>query len=174
MEAAEARRRVYVDGRDLLGCLRRHFLDIHAAFGRGDEGHAARGPVHEKRQIEFARDGRILDHIDAAYHAALGAGLWRHQRLAEHPVGLGVHLLDGLHEFDATTLAAAARVDLGLHNEDVAVELLGEFDCLVGAFGDNAVCHRGAVGLEEILGLVLVNIHAKTLRTFLPRRLWSL
>jgi hypothetical protein len=44
------------EGHDLLGRVVRDLLDVHAAFGRGDEGDAAGLAVDQHREIEFLGD----------------------------------------------------------------------------------------------------------------------
>ena len=164
MEGAQARGRIDGKRRDLLGRLGGDFLDVDAAFGRGDEGDATGGPVDEKREVKLAGDGRVLHHIDAADHAALGPGLRRDERLAQHTVSLGMQLLQCLHELDAAAFASPARVDLRLHHEGAAAERLGMRLGFMRRRGDAAVGDRRAVLLEEILGLIFVDVHGNTLR----------
>jgi hypothetical protein len=40
-------------------------LDVHAAFGGGDEGDAAGLPVDEEREVKLARDVRAVFDVDA-------------------------------------------------------------------------------------------------------------
>ena len=47
---------VNIDRQNFFRCLRRHFLNVHAAFGRGDEGNARGRTVDQRRQVEFAGD----------------------------------------------------------------------------------------------------------------------
>ena len=77
---------------DLLRRVVRDFLDVHAAFGRDDEGDARRGAIDEQGQIEFAIDRRALFDIEAIDDLALRAGLMRDQRHAKHAVGLGAYV----------------------------------------------------------------------------------
>ncbi len=123
-----ARGRIDRQRDDLLGRVVRHLLDVHAAFGGGDEGDARGGAVDQRGEIELAGDrGAVLDE-QALDHAAGRPGLDRHQRLAQHLLGEGLHLVDGLGEAHAAlvaglrllelALAAAAGVDLRLHHPD--------------------------------------------------------
>ena len=153
------------------GVLRRDLLDVHAALGRADEGDAARGPVDQQREVELAGDvGAVLD-VDAVDHLAGRPGLVGDERAAEHLLrlvgGLGDRLGDahaalvaggGLLEL---ALAAAAGVDLRLDHPDRPVELAGGGLGLVGLQHHAAVGHRHAVLLQELLGLVFVNVHRR-------------
>ena len=53
-----ARGRVDRQRDDLLGRVVRHLLDVHAAFGGGDEGDARGGAVDQRGEIKLARDRR--------------------------------------------------------------------------------------------------------------------
>ena len=54
----------------------------------------------------------------------------------QHAVGLGMQLLQRLHEFDAAALAATARMDLRLHDERAAAKGFGMRLRFVGRGGD--------------------------------------
>ncbi len=153
-----------VDGErgDLLGRLGRHLLDVDAAFGRGDEGDAAGAAIDQQRKVKLTRNRGVLHHIDAAHDAPLRPRLRRDQGLAEHAVGLGVQLFEGLDQLDAAAFAAAAGMTLRLHHQGTAAERLGVRSRLVRGCGDAAFGDRRAVLLQEILGLIFVDIHVKT------------
>ena len=86
------------------------------------------------------------------------------QRHAEHPIGQLAHLLDRARQLDATALAAAAGVDLRLdHPGRSAKGARGRLG-LVGGIGDLARQHGDSVVLEQRLGLVFVNVHARLAR----------
>ena len=55
LERHEADARLDVDRDDLLGRLRRHFLDVHAAGGARHHHRLARGAIEHDAQIELAR-----------------------------------------------------------------------------------------------------------------------
>ena len=80
-------RRFDLEGLDLLRRLVRHFLDVHAAFGGGDEGDARCRAIHQRGQIKFAVDGRAVFDIKPLHQAAMRARLMRHQRHAQHALG---------------------------------------------------------------------------------------
>ena len=69
-------------------------------------------------------------------------------------------LLRVLRELDAAALAAAAGVDLRLH-DGAAAEPLGDLARLGRVVGDLAARHGDAVAREDRLGLVLVDLHRK-------------
>ena len=67
-------------------------------------------------------------------------------------------VLGGARELHPARLAAAAGVDLRLHHHREA-QLLGRLDRLVDAVGHLALGHGHAVGGEDRLALVLVDLH---------------
>ena len=64
-----------LDADDLLGRLRRDFLDVHAAGGRGDERDAAGVAVEQQAQVQLALDLRAGLDVDLVDRQALGPGL---------------------------------------------------------------------------------------------------
>ena len=66
------------------------FLDIHAAFGRSDEGDLLRGAVGDQRDVQFVLDvGAVFD-VQAADLLALSAGLVGDQLHAQNVGGAGL------------------------------------------------------------------------------------
>ena len=153
--------RVDGHGEDFLRRLRRHFLDIHAALGRGYEGDARGGAVDQRGEIELAVNVAPVFHIDAPDFLALGAGLMGHQRHAEHALGFLAHLVDGLDHLDATALAAAASVDLRLDDPDRSAEFLGGAHRVFRRKGYRSPRNRHAELLQNRLRLVFVNVHGR-------------
>ncbi|MNY11144.1 hypothetical protein D3C86_1441570 [compost metagenome] len=164
-----AGRRVDDDGDDLFRGVVGDGFDVHAAFGRDDEGDAAVGAVDQDRQVELARDvGAVFD-VEAVDLLAGVGRLSRHQGVAEHFLGVLDHVLDregqahaalGVsRQFLELALAAAAGVDLRLHHIERARQLLGGGFGLVGRGDGDAFGDRSAKGLENLLGLILVNVH---------------
>jgi hypothetical protein len=169
MMGHDARGRIDRDRVDLLGRFVGHRLDVHPALGGDHEGDAARDAVDQHREVELFGDlGAFLD-VEAVHLLAGRAGLDRHQRLTEHLAGVLLHLVDRLGDAHAAlgalgralegALAAAARVDLALHDPDGAAEFLG------GGFGLRRVEDGHAAGdgqaelLQHGLGLVFVDVH---------------
>ena len=155
----DAGRRIDREGEDLLGRLVRHFLDVHAAFGGDDEGDARGFAVDQRRQIEFAVDGRAFLDVEPVDLLAVRAGLMGDQRQAEDARGFLLHVVDGFDHLDAAGLAAAAGVDLRLHHPDRAAEFLGALDRLIDGKGRHAARHRNAEFAQDRFGLILVNVH---------------
>ncbi len=83
--------------------------------------------------------GAFLDQ-QVAHLLALGAGLVGDQLHAEDVVGVLAHFVERAGQLDATALAAATGVDLGLHHPDLAAELFGRLDRRIHG---NAVEPRG-------------------------------
>ncbi len=165
----EALRRVDRDGADLFGRVVGDRFDIHPAFGRGDHRDLARRAIDQQRQVIFLRDVDAIGHVEAIDLLAFIAGLRGDQRVAEHVFRRVLDFVDRLGEADAAlgigvqflelALAAAAGVDLGLHDIHRARQPLGGSDGFLdrqrGVTGGN----RDPVLCEQFLGLVFVNVH---------------
>jgi hypothetical protein len=96
------------------GVAVRHFLDVHAAFAGGDQGHLLRGAVGHQRDVVLLLDvGAVFD-VQAAHLLAFGAGLVRLELHAQDFAGHALDVVDGLGHLHAAALAAATGVDLGL------------------------------------------------------------
>src|SRR5207249_8078398 len=104
------------------------------------------------------RDGAVLLDQAPAHHPALRPGLVRDQRLPEQLRRRRARRGGGPHQPDAARLAAPARVDLRLHDAGEA-EALGGGDGLVDGEARLAVGDGDAVAAQEILRLVLVDVH---------------
>ena len=70
-----------------------------------------------------------------------------------------LRLVRAVRELDPAGLAAAARQHLGL-DHDLAAELLGGSAGLLGGLGETPIRHGDAEAAEELLALVLVEIHS--------------
>jgi len=82
----------------------------------------------------------------------VGDGFLDREGQTHAALGVGGQLLE-------LALAAAAGVDLRLHDIERARQLLGGGFGLVGRGDGHAGRDRGAVALEDLLGLILVNVH---------------
>ena len=164
-----AGRRIDREGQNLLGGVVGHLLDVHAAFRRDDESDLAGGAVDEHRQVEFGVDiGAVLD-VEAVDLLSGLAGLDRHKGVAEHLLGEFLDLVDGLGEAHAAllagggflelALAAAARMDLGLHDPERSAEFLGGGLCLVGREDGLAAGDGQAEFLQDCLALIFMDVH---------------
>ena len=123
MMRADVRHRIDRDGDDLLRRVVRDLLDVHAAFGRGDDRDARGLAVDQHREIELLLDRRAVLDVEPVDLLALRAGLVRDERRAEQALCLLLDVLDRLDHLDAAGLAAPAGVDLRLHDPDRAAEL---------------------------------------------------
>ena len=152
------------------GARRRHLLDVHAAFGRGDEGDAARGAIDQGREVELARDRRAVLDIEAPDHAAVGAALLGDQRIAQHLAGVLGHLFDRAGEphaalvagcrFLELALAAPAGVDLRLDHKDGTGQRPRRLFRFLDREGRRALGNRRPQRAKDGLGLVFVDVHA--------------
>src|SRR5690606_17591642 len=134
------------------------------------EGNAANRAVDQQRQIKLARNvGAVLD-VEAVDLLAGCAGLRGHQRIAEHFLGMRLGFIDRERKTDTAlgiwaeflelALAAATGVDLALDHIKRARERLGGSFGLVSAEDRDAFGDWRAIALQELLGLIFVNVHA--------------
>ena len=162
-------RRVDGEGDDLVRRVVRDLFDVHAALGRDHEGDAAGRAVDEHREIELALDvGPLLD-VEAIDLLAGRAGLERDEGGAEHLLREGLHVVDAAGEAYTAlvagarlleaALAAATRMNLGLHDKERPAEILRCELRLLGREDRLAAGDRKAELLQDRLSLVFVNIH---------------
>jgi hypothetical protein len=150
---------------DLLGVLLGDLLDIHAAFGRRHHGDAAGGAVEQHAEVVLVLDREALLDEQALDLLALGAGLRRDEL---HPEDL-LHGLFGirarLRDLHAAALAATTCVNLRLDDDDLGAALLLHLrdrrERFFNAQRRDADRHRHAVLLEQLLSLVLVDLHER-------------
>ena len=109
------------------------------------------GAVEQHRRVELVRDRQQLLHEDPRDRVALEVG-------AEHAAGGLARLGAGPAQGHAAALAAAADLDLDLDHRATA-ELVGRRCRLIGGLGHDAARRRDAMGAEQVLAHVLVEIH---------------
>src|SRR5690606_19521080 len=108
---------------------------------------------------ELARDIRARFDIDAIDRQALRPALMRDEPRPEHRLRVQRHLVDRSCELHTARLAAAAGMDLGLDDPQVAAERLGRLTSFFLARRDAPFRDRDAVLGEQRLGLIFVEIH---------------
>ena len=156
---------------DLLRVLGRDLLDVHPALGAGHEHRHADRAVEHHREVELLRGLGVGLHDERVDRRPVRAGLLRLERVLEHRLGDGLRLLLARAELDPAELvrvahelarAAAAGVDLGLHHDPAAVAASWSNAAAAssGVLHDDVPGHVRAGGGEQLLGLVLVNLHA--------------
>src|SRR3546814_10832031 len=69
---------------DLFRRVVRHILNVHAAFGGGDESHPPACAINQQSQIEFLGDIHAVSHIKAVDLLARFSGLHRNEGVAQH------------------------------------------------------------------------------------------
>ena len=147
-----ARERVEVQPRERLGALDRDLLDLDAALGRQHQQRALRAAVERDREVVLARDVRGALDPQAPHDVAADVEA---EDVAGEPLGLG-----GIgRELDAAGLATPAREHLRL-DDDRATELLCRGARLGRRVGDAALGDGDAVAGEQLLALVLIEVHA--------------
>ena len=144
-------------------------LNVHAALSRDDEGDAAVLTVDQQGAVELPVDvGAVLD-IEAVDLFAGLARLGGNQGVAQHFASVGHGFLDRFGQTDAAlgvsaqflelALAPATGVDLGLHDIERTGQRPGGSLGLVRRSDGHARRNRRAKALQNLLGLILVNIH---------------
>ena len=131
---------------DQLRRLGGDLLDVHAAFARGHQHRHRRGAVEDDAQVQLAGDVAACFDEHPADRLALGAGLDRDQLLAEQLRGDVLRFVGDFDELHAALLgvvfdrplAAAAGVDLGLHDGERAAQLVERRGRFVRRAGDDA------------------------------------
>ena len=84
----------------------------------------------------------------------------RYQRLAQKLFCVALDLIDILGEFYAACLAAAAGMDLCLDHNDIGADLLGILYRFLNAEGGKPLGYSHTIGLQDLLALVLMDIHS--------------
>ena len=137
----------------------RDFFDVHAAGSRGHHRNAAFFAVQRQAEIDLAFDARTAFDIHLMNGQAGRTGLRCDQTLAQQVGGSSADLFDTLDDLDAAGLTAAAGMDLRLDHPHRATEATGNSHGLLRRGGGLTSGHRNAVGGEDFLGLVFVQIH---------------
>ena len=162
LELLHADRRVDADADDGVGLLGRDFLDVHAAGSGGYDHDALGGTIKHESKVDFLVDVRAFFDVEARDELAGGARLVRDELAAEERFRRILDFLFVAAELDAAGLAARARMNLGLHDDDGGAEFAGAIRRLLGAVGETAARDRYAELGEKLFRLVLMNVHVWT------------
>ena len=154
---------------DFLRRVGGDFLDIHAALGAGHHDRPRHSAVEQDGDIEFPFDDRGGFDKEFADDAALRAGLFGDEHLAEHGFGAFDNLVGRRTDFDSPkkpafecTLAAAAGVNLRFDDDPFVAggkKLFCSRSGFCGCGRDVPRWHGHAHLREELLGLVFVDVH---------------
>ena len=148
----EADQRIDVQAGERLGPLRGDFLDVDAALFREHVQGLLRAAIEGDREVVLLRDVRGL--LDPELPDDVASDVE-----PEDLVRPLRRLVRAGRELDPAGLPAPARQHLGL-DHDLAAELLRGGAGLLGALGETPVRHRDPEAAEELLALVLVEIHS--------------
>ena len=138
------------------------FLNIHATRRGNEETVAAYRPVQGDGEIEFPAGFQGLFDKDDAYRQAFRTGLYRGQSISEQAPYSIAEFREILHRPDSAGFSPSSTVDLGLNHA-------GEAQFFRGPFSLAHACCRApardgdAVGTQDSLGLVFVNVHKRSL-----------
>src|SRR5208283_812432 len=167
LKRLEANCRLDHNLQDFFGMLFGDLLDFHAAEARCDDPHPLDLPVENEAEVNLPLE-RFGDlNIDSLNDLALWAGLIGDEGFAKKLRRRRAHFIIGLAELDASRLAAAAGMDLGLHGPMPAAEFGRAIDRLLGTISDRPMrcCHTKI--RQDLLGLILVNVQTPLLTTSL-------
>ena len=128
-------------------------LDVHAAHAREHHHRLLGAAVEDDRGVVLLVDLGGLLHVQLVDGEAADVH-------AEDRLGVLLGLLAVVRELDAARLAAAADQDLGLDHARIA-ERLGGLDGLLDRRGGTPLRHGHAVLGEELLSLVLEEVHLR-------------
>ncbi|MDR6358060.1 hypothetical protein Q3H58_004731 [Pseudomonas psychrotolerans] len=151
-----------IDGglENLLRSVVRDLLDVHATFGGSHEHDAAAGTIDHGAQIELLVDVGAGFDQDLADRLTVGVGLVGHQTLAQPLGGEFLGFFFALDQLHATGLTAATGMYLGFDDPLVAADTAASLVGLLGGVYSEAFGNGQAVFSEQLLTLILVEIHA--------------
>ena len=139
--------------RQRFGPLGRDLLDVDSALLREHEQRLLLAAVEGDREVVLALDVRGLLDPELADDVAVDVHAEDRLRVLRGLVG-------GVGELDPTGLPAAAGQHLGL-DDDLCPELLGGCARLVRGRGDAPLRDGYPEAFEELLALVLVEVHRR-------------
>src|SRR5574343_708696 len=160
----QADQRVDEDLDDLFRGLVGNFLDVHPAFVRSHHGDGLGGTVGQRGNVVFVLDVGAFFDQQVTDLLAFRTGLVRDQLHAEDRAGVIAHFFERRCDLDATTLATATCVDLGLDDPNLAAQGFSCLDCVVDGRAVNPARNRNAEFFQELFALIFVNFHALSLR----------
>ena len=134
---------------DLFRVRRGNFLDVHAAGGARDDDRTAGRAIDQEAQIQLALDLQAFLDEHASDLPAFRAGLVRDERHADHLFRQALGFVGRFRQLDAAALAAAARMDLRLHDDDAGAEPLGDGRGIMSGGGDFAARNGHAESRED-------------------------
>ncbi len=143
---------VHADHGQGLGVVLGDLLDLHPALDRGHRQEGAVRPIEQEGDVVLLGDLRGLGDQDLVHGVALDV----------HPEDVGsagAGLILAVGELHAACLAAAAHLHLGLDHHRAA-DAAGGQARRIGRLADGAGDDRHAMLPEQVLGLVLIQIHA--------------
>ena len=111
---------------DQLRAVRRHLLDLDTAGRTGHQHGALRGPIQDEAQVQLAVDLEPLFHQQPGDRPPLRAGLIGHELHAQHLAGNPLGLGRSPGKLDAASLPATTGMNLGLDDDHVGGEALGD------------------------------------------------
>jgi hypothetical protein len=169
LSVGQADQRIDEDLEDLFRGLVGHFFDVHAAFVGGHHGDGLGGAVGQRGNVVFVLDVSAFLDQQVTNLLAFGAGLVRDKLHAEDLAGVLAHFFQRVGDLDATALATATGVNLGLDDPDLAAQGFSCLDCVIDGRAVNPARNRNAEFLQEFFALIFVNFHGcPSIEVFIP------
>src|SRR5574343_332121 len=160
----QADQRVDEDLDDLFRCLVCDFFDVHTALVRSHHGNGLGSAVGQRSNVVFVLDVGAFFDQQVTNLLAFRAGLMRDQLHAENLAGVFANFFQRGCDLDATALATATCVNLGLDHPDLAAQGFGCLDRVFHGGAVNPARNGDAEFLQDLLALIFVNFHALSLR----------
>ena len=160
LERLEPERRIGPFPDDLLGMCLGHFLDVHPTRARRHDDVLRASAIEGDRQIQLRCNRGGLFHQHAKHLDAFRRRLRRLQHHAEDLARRRLRRRGIIRQHDAPGFTSSPRVHLRLHHHPPA-EALRDVARLRRRLRDLTLRHRNAELPQDLLGLILVNLHRR-------------
>src|SRR5687767_11380167 len=134
-------------------------FDFDTAFGRADHRNSRLGAIENQSEVELTVNVQPLFDQHSPNLTAFWSRLMGDEISADHFTSFLFGLLRVARQLDAAGFAAPAGMDLGFNDTGAAAKPNCRRFGLFRRCGNFAPGNRNAVALENLFGLIFVNIH---------------